>query len=108
MVQKFDTEYSPTCAEGEFKVGQNGVQEAKTHGEEVGAAFGLLPHGRRRVGSLRHVDAQLLLAGAGCGRHRRRVVAQAAAAVTRLGGTEVGRCAYQLSIPCFCHVSTSG
>lgn len=57
-----------------------------THGEEVGAALGLLADGRRRVGGLRDVDAQLLLAGAGRGRHRRRVVAQAAAAVARLRG----------------------
>lgn len=58
----------------------------KTHGEEVGAAFGLLPDRRGRVGGLRHVDAELLLAGAGRRRHRRRVVAQTAAAVTRLEG----------------------
>lgn len=57
-----------------------------THGEEVGAAFGLLPDGRGRVGGLRHVDAQLLLTGTRRGRHRRRVVAQAATAVTRLDG----------------------
>lgn len=58
----------------------------RTHGEEVGAAFGLLPDGRRRVGGLRYVDAELLLAGARRGRHRRRVVAQTAAAITRLQG----------------------
>lgn len=56
----------------------------QTHGEEVGAALGLLPDGRWRVGGLRHVDAELLLAGGRRGRHRRRVVAQTAAAVTRL------------------------
>lgn len=60
----------------------------KAHREQVGAAFGLLADGRRRVGGLRDVDAELLLAGAGCGRHRRRVVAQTAAAVTRLEGQE--------------------
>lgn len=47
----------------------------ETHGEEVGATFGLLPDGRGRVGGLRRVDAQLLLAGARRGRNRRRVVA---------------------------------
>lgn len=62
----------------------------ETHGEEVGAAFGLLPDGRWRVGGLRHVDAELLLAGAGRGRHRRRVVAQTAAAVTCLEGQKRG------------------
>lgn len=40
-----------------------------THGKEVGATFGLLPDGRRRVRGLRDIDAQLLLAGAGRGRH---------------------------------------
>lgn len=55
-----------------------------THGEEVRAALGLLPDGRGRVGGLRHVDAQLLLAGARRGRDGGGVVAQAAAAVTRL------------------------
>lgn len=64
-----------------------GVSGVRTHGEEVGAALGLLPDGRGRVGGLRHVDAQLLLARAGRGRHRGRVVAQAAAAVTRLERT---------------------
>lgn len=59
-----------------------------THGEEVGAAFGLLADGRWRVGGLRHVDAELLLAGARRGRHRGRVVAQTAAAVTRLDRAE--------------------
>ena len=58
-----------------------------THREEVGAAFGLLPDGCGGVSGLRDIDAELLLAGAGCGGHRRRVVAQAAAAaVTGLGG----------------------
>lgn len=60
----------------------------QTHGEEVGAALGLLPDRRRCVGGLRHVDAELLLTGAGRRRHRRRVVAQTAAAVTRLGTQE--------------------
>lgn len=55
-----------------------------THGEEVGAALGLLPDGRGCVGGLWHVDAQLLLTRAGRRRHRGRVVAQAAAAVTGL------------------------
>lgn len=58
--------------------------------EEVGAAFGLLPDRRGSVGGGRDVDTQLLLAGAGRGRHRRRVVTQTAAAVTRLRG-EKGR-----------------
>lgn len=49
-----------------------------TYSEEVGAPLGLLAHRCGCVGGLRHVDAQLLLAGAGRGRHRRRVVAQAA------------------------------
>lgn len=61
-----------------------------THSEEVGAAFGLLPDGCWGVGGLRDVDAELLLAGAGRGRHRGRVVAQAPAAITRLEGQKCG------------------
>lgn len=61
-----------------------------THSEEVGPAFGLLPDGCRGVGGLRYVDAQLLLAGAGRGGHRGRIVAQAPAAVTRLEGQKGG------------------
>lgn len=37
-----------------------------THGEEVGAAFRLLADGCWRVGGLRDVDTELLLAGARC------------------------------------------
>lgn len=57
-----------------------------THGEEVGATFGLLADGCWCIGGLRDVDAQLLLAGARRGRHRRGVVAQTATAITRLEG----------------------
>ena len=59
-----------------------------THSEEVGPALGLLADGRGRVGCGRHVDAELLLAGARRGRHGGGVVAQAPAAVTRLQRSE--------------------
>lgn len=59
-----------------------------THGEEVGPALGLLADGRGRVGRGRHVDAELLLAGARRGRHGGGVVAQAPAAITRLQRSE--------------------
>lgn len=45
-----------------------------THSEEVRAAFRLLADRCWRVGGLRDVDTKLLLAGAGCGRDRRRIV----------------------------------
>ena len=63
----------------------------RSHSEEVGAAFGLLADGCWRVGGLRDVDTKLLLAGAWRGRHRRGVVAQTAAAVTRLYQTTTNR-----------------
>lgn len=61
-----------------------GPQRPGTHSEEVGAALGLLAYGRRRVAGLGHVDAELLLAGAGRRRHRGGVVTQAATTVTGL------------------------
>ena len=59
-----------------------------THSEEVGPTLGLLADGRGRVGCGRHVDAELLLAGARRGRHGGGVVAQAPTAVTRLQRSE--------------------
>lgn len=56
----------------------------RTHGEEVGAAFGLLADGCGCVGTLGDIDAQLLLAGAGGGGHGRRVVTQTASTVAGL------------------------
>lgn len=63
-----------------------------THSEQVGAALGLLPHGRGRAGSRWHIDTQLLLAGAGCRGHGRGVITQAPTSVTCLqgGGTRFG------------------
>ena len=60
-----------------------------THGEEVGAPFGLLADGRGRVGGRRHVDAQFLLAGGRRGGDGGRVVTKTTAAVTGLQGKDL-------------------
>lgn len=56
----------------------------RTDREQVGATLGLLTDRRRRVGRLRHVDAQLLLACTGSGGYRGGVIAQTASSITGL------------------------